>query len=119
LVSGAESIGSKADASEIELIQSQIEAAADVTCQDYKDANERLCSSSERRTIWVFTLPAHPAHPATVQRKMKIHDSRLSIIRTGRYAGSEAEFRKWLAKFAELDRKQEKSWSARGSITGR
>jgi hypothetical protein len=60
--------------SEIEFVQSSVRAIRDIECSANPRAKELLCSSSVRRTLWVFTLPGHFAHPAVVERTMLVQE---------------------------------------------
>jgi len=54
-----------------------------------------VINEAENDTVYVFTLPGHPAHPAVVKlRQMALEGTRgLGVY--GHFAGDEAAYRKW------------------------
>jgi hypothetical protein len=87
----------------------EVQSVPDVRCQSSKDTHQLVCSSESLSTIWVFTTPGHPAHPAVVQRTMAFDNGRVGIERIGRYAGSKDAYEAWYLQFVELDQRQLRS----------
>jgi hypothetical protein len=98
---------------ELQTYASEIERIPDIQCRDIW-AHQRSCSSSSLFTIWTFTEPGHPAHPAVSRgvMVMKTSDagSTLGIERSGYYAGEYAAFDHWMKDFAAVDTKQVAEW---------
>jgi hypothetical protein len=85
-------------------LRTGVRAIVDVKCHDDRERLNYICSSDERKSVWIFTVPEHPAHPAVVEREvMRVGDS-VRVRSRGYFAGSEAAFAEWFAGFAELDR---------------
>ena len=57
----------------------------------------------EERTIYTFTKPPHPAHPAVVKRVLVEESGAVSVATEGWAAGSEEAFQHWLETFADQD----------------
>ena|SRR5437016_6283137 len=87
----------------------EIRAIPDVICRSSSEAYELLCSSESQNTIWVFTTPGHPAHPAVVRRTMTFDKGHVAIDRIGRYAGSKEAYEQWDLQFEELDQRELRS----------
>lgn len=119
LTSAIAQTGTRGSRQEIEEMLREVRRLKDVKCQS--DANAQLiCDSASQRTIWTFTLPAHPAHPAVVRRAMIIRGGTIGISRMGIWAGSEAAFNRWFELFSELDQRQVEDWTrATGRSEGR
>jgi len=99
----------------------EVKAISDVHCQDYA-ANQYVCDSRERRTIWVFTREGHPAHPAVSRGVMVVSKTDsgtiIGIDRSGHYAGDADAFRKWMSEFVILDKRQVAEWNQMFSRDG-
>jgi hypothetical protein len=98
---------------QLETYKSEIEAIPDIQCRDIW-AHQRQCSSSAQFTMWTFTLPGHPAHPAVSRGVMLVQQtdqgSRVGIDRSGHYAGDGAAFEAWMKEFHVVDQKQVAQW---------
>jgi hypothetical protein len=96
-------------AAQIRGYQSEVEAKADARFKN-DSANQRICDSSSEMTIWVFTLPGHPAHPAVSRGVMVFAENdqgtSVGIDRSGHYAGDLNAFKAWMAEFGRLDQRQ-------------
>ena len=55
--------------------------------------------------VYVFTTPAHPAHPAVVKRRVMQRGTGLFIDRKGHYAGDNAAYDRWWHEFDALDQR--------------
>jgi len=60
-------------------------------------------------TTYVFTTPAHPAHPGAVKRWISERDGAFYVNRQGHYAGDENAFHNWWLEFDELDRQMKEA----------
>ncbi|MGC1458269.1 MAG: hypothetical protein WA825_08350 [Steroidobacteraceae bacterium] len=93
----------------------EVKALPDVQCMEDR-INQLTCNSSEQHTIWVFTTPGHPAHPAVsrgvIVMQQTAKGATVSIDRSGHYAGHRAEFDVWMRQFAMLDRTQVAQWQS-------
>jgi len=94
----------KITAREWESLRAAVVDLADADCQDDSDNSLHVCSSGERKTVWVFTLATHPAHPAVVERKVVRVGDHVQVLSRGYFAGSKEAFAAWFARFADLDR---------------
>lgn len=88
---------------EWEDLRATVGALPDADCQVDPDNALCVCSSRERKTVWVFTLTTNPAHPAVVERKVVGVGDRVQVLSRGYFAGSEAAFAEWFAGFAVMD----------------
>lgn len=89
---------------EWESLRSAVGTLAGADCQDDSENVLHVCSSSELKSVWVFTLATHPAHPAVVERKVIRVGDRVQVLSRGYFAGSESAFAEWFSGFAEMDR---------------
>jgi hypothetical protein len=100
---------------QLETYKSEIQAIPDIQCQEI-GAHQRQCTSSAQFTIWLFTLPGHPAHPAVTQAVMLVQrdaqGARVGISRSGYYAGDSAAFDTWMKEFRVVDQKQVAQWES-------
>jgi len=88
----------------------EVEAIPDVECR-YIRAFQRQCSSASRSTIWTFTRPGHPAHPAVSRGVLVTSPNHIAIDRSGHFVGDEASFRKWMDEWAVVDKRQIQEFS--------
>lgn len=65
-----------------------------------------LVASSEENAVYMFTQPAHPAHPAYLKAFSNSASGRPTIV-VGDYAGSKTEFENWVRTVVALLRKGE------------
>jgi hypothetical protein len=65
--------------------------------------NQLVLTSSQERRIYVFTQPAHPAHPAVVVRAVVPRGAGSEVQRMGHYAGDQKAFDRWWHEFDSLD----------------
>jgi hypothetical protein len=100
---------------QLETYKTEIQAIPGIECHEIW-ANQRQCTSNARFTIWILTLPGHPAHPAVTQGVMLVQQdaqgSRVGIARSGYYAGDGAAFDTWMKQFSALDQKQVAQWQS-------
>jgi hypothetical protein len=93
----------------------EVQSISDIQCRDIW-AHQRECSSDVQKTIWIFTLPGHPAHPAVSRGIMIIRQidrgTTVGIDRVGHYAGDSAAFDKWMNEFRVVDQKQLAQWQS-------
>ena len=98
---------------QLETYKSEIQAIADIECHEIT-AHQRQCTSNAQFTIWIFTLPGLPAHPAVTRAVMLLQQnaqgSRVGINRSRYYAGDSAAFDTWMKGFSVLDQKQVAQW---------
>jgi hypothetical protein len=98
---------------QLETYKSEIQAIPGIECHEIP-AHQRQCTSNAQFTIWIFTLPGHPAHPAVTQSVMLLQQdaqgARVGINRSGYYAGDSAAFDTWMKEFRVLDQKQIEQW---------
>jgi len=92
-----------------------IKMLADVKSQpgmkcENREGNQIICDAINPPTIWVFTRPGHPAHPAASKGVMIFRDSAVDIDRTGYYAGDRKAFMAWMEEFGVLDMRQIELW---------
>jgi hypothetical protein len=83
----------------------EVQRMSDTLCRD-DPPNEFICSSGSQQTIWVFTRPGHPAHPAVsrgVVVKLVASGQKVRIERSGHYAGSAKGFEAWMTDLAQRD----------------
>jgi hypothetical protein len=90
---------------------------SDTLCRD-DPPNEFICSSGSQQSIWVFTRPGHPAHPAVsrgVVIKLVASGQKVRIERSGHYAGSAQAFEAWMTDLAQRDARKlnAKGWEER------
>jgi hypothetical protein len=100
---------------QLDSYKSEVEAVPDIQCREIW-AHQRQCSSAAQNTIWTFTLPGHPAHPAVSRGVMVVQQTSqgatIGIDRSGHYAGDAAAFEAWLKEFHALDQKQVAQWQS-------
>jgi hypothetical protein len=68
-------------------------------------ANQLVVTVSSERRIYVFTQPAHPAHPAVIVRAVVERGQGSEVQRMGHYAGDQKAFDAWWHQFDALDAK--------------
>jgi hypothetical protein len=106
----ADGSSSQVTAQQIAQELQRVRAVRDISCQPSDEVHELVCSSELQKTIWIFTLPGHPAHPALVRRTMTFGNGTIGIDRSGRYAGPKAGYDAWCLQIDELDRRQMKNF---------
>jgi len=74
----------------------EVKSVPDVRCEDTKRF-EHYCTSDSLTSIWVFTEPGHPAHPAVSTGVFYMNSITYGILNKGYFAGDEAAFRAWAA----------------------
>ena len=103
----------KITAEQLGTYKSEVQAIPGIECREI-GAHQRQCTSNAQFTIWIFTLPGHPAHPAVTQAVMLVQrdgqGARVGINRSGYYAGDSAAFDTWMKEFRVLDQKQVAQW---------
>jgi len=91
----------------------EVKAMPDAHCQE-EAAKQYVCDSSEQRTVWVFTREGHLAHPAVTRgimvSRQTAEGERVSVDRTGHYAGDPLAFAAWMKQFKILDKNQVAEW---------
>ena len=105
----------KITAEQLGTYKSEVQAIPGIECREI-GAHQRQCTSNAQFTIWIFTLPGHPAHPAVTQAVMLVQrdgqGARVGINRSGYYAGDSAAFDTWMKGFRVLDQKQVAQWQS-------
>jgi len=92
-------------AEDLETYRAGIEALPGIECADIW-AHQRKCDDPKTRSMWIFTLAGHPAHPAFSRARLYYENGQLGITRALHFAGDESEFQKWAAEFKVLDQRQ-------------
>jgi hypothetical protein len=72
----------------------EVTLVPDVRCEDTK-RHERYCVSDSLTSIWVFTEPGHPAHPAVSTGVFVTYPQSYGVVHRAYYAGDEPAFRAW------------------------
>jgi hypothetical protein len=80
--------------------------------RQYELNNQLIIEVAAERAVYAFTLQAHPAFPAVIRREIGTRNGRPAVLRTGHYAGDEAAYRKWWARFDTLDAEIERQLRA-------
>jgi hypothetical protein len=70
-------------------------------------------SNEATRTVYAFTGPGHPAHPAWITRRVVEDTSGVSMEQTGFFAGDEPAFAKMFAEYRQMNERM--SANMRGS----
>jgi hypothetical protein len=71
-----------------------------------RSAPDQVIVQLPKSVVYVFTAPAHPAHPAVVRRQVVVDvKGDVRFARVGHFAGDEAAFVAWQRQFEELERK--------------
>ena len=71
----------------------------------YEAAGQLIVEVGPENAIYVFTTPAHPAHPGVVIRQVVERDGHVGLTRRGHYAGDSRAYDRWWRQFDELDAK--------------
>jgi hypothetical protein len=105
----------KITAQQLDSYKAAVEAIPDIQCRDIW-AHQRQCSSTAQTTIWTFTLPGHPAHPASSRGVMVFqqtsHGNTVGINRYWHYLDDTAAFETWVKEFRAVDEKQLAQWQS-------
>jgi hypothetical protein len=67
-----------------------------VVCKDTQ-RHEVSCVAESLKSVWVFTAPGHPAHPAVSTGVLVVTANAAAILSRGYYAGNESAFYAWVA----------------------
>ncbi len=87
-----------------EQYQAYLEEVRAITgSKSYEVADQLVVEAMGDNTIYVFTMPKHPAHPAVVKRKIVQKGDGVYILRQGHYAGSRSAYDRWWHEFDALD----------------
>ena len=97
-----ESSATKITVEQLQAYTAQVEAMPNIQCRDIA-ANQRQCTSDSLMTIWTFTRPGHPAHPAVTSGVLKVSPPYVGIDRSGAYAGDERAFTNWMKEWLAVD----------------
>lgn len=89
--------------------RSEVQGFAHVMCRS-DPSHQLICDSLSQRTIWVFTLDGHAAHPAVSRGQMVVAEGAVGIARSGHFVSSREEFERWFGQFQELDERQVVEW---------
>jgi hypothetical protein len=93
---------------QLDSYKAAVEAMPGIECRDIW-AHQRQCSSAAPMSIWTFTLPGHPAHPATSRGVMTFqqtsHGNTVGINRSWHYVEDTAAFEAWVKDFHAVDEK--------------
>ena len=92
--------------------EAEVEATPDVECR-YLKALQYQCflgphgqNPSSHATMWIFTRPGHPAHPACSRGILFLEPHRAAMDRSSYYAGDYEAFKTWAAEFHRLDERE-------------
>ncbi|MDA0705775.1 MAG: hypothetical protein O2907_05375 [Proteobacteria bacterium] len=72
------------------------------TMQEEPEVNLVLFHDESTATYYAFTIPANPAHPAWVTRRVVEQDGEVAVEQTGYFAGDEAPFADLFDAFSDL-----------------
>ncbi|HEY0956588.1 MAG TPA: hypothetical protein VGE36_17670 [Roseateles sp.] len=75
------------------------------TVQDIEDQKLLVYTDKATTTIYGFTKPGHPAHPAWIARKPEQRGDSLFIGQIGYFAGAEPPFAKLFREYLALNEK--------------
>ena len=75
--------------------------------QDVEAAKLLVFEDGATKTIYSFTKPGHPAHPAWVTRKVEQRGDSIVVNQTGYFAGDEPSFAQLFRSYSELNAKIE------------
>ena len=62
-----------------------------------------IFANSEGGTLYAFTKPGHPAHPAVINRQVVQRDDGIYVDQVGYFAGDEAAFGRLSRAFEQLN----------------
>jgi hypothetical protein len=74
--------------------RNEVTSVPDVRCDDTHQ-HQILCVSESLKSVWAFTEPGHPAHPAVSTGVLVVYPHASVILFRGYYAGNEAAYYKW------------------------
>jgi hypothetical protein len=83
----------------------EVRAKHGATVQDVEDQKLLVFTDKATTTIYGFTKPGHPAHPAWVARKPEQHGDSIYIGQVGYFAGAEPPFAKLFREYLALNEK--------------
>jgi hypothetical protein len=72
----------------------EVRSIPDARCHNTQ-TRELYCVSDALKSVWVFTAPGHPAHPAVSTGVLVVYPQSAGILAGGHYAGSESAFYEW------------------------
>ena len=75
------------------------------TVQDIEDQKLLVYTDAATSTIYGFTKPGHPAHPAWIARKLEQRGDSLQVGQIGYFAGAEPPFAKLFREYIALNEK--------------
>jgi hypothetical protein len=87
----------------------EVESRPGMKCENH-DYFQYICDTPNPLSIWVFTRPGHPAHPAATQGVMVMPNGVIDIDRIGFYAGDQFAYERWMKEFITLDARQIEVW---------
>lgn len=73
--------------------------------QDIEDQKLLVFTDKATSTIYGFTKPGHPAHPAWISRKLEQRGDELYVGQIGYFAGSEPPFAQLFKEYLALNAK--------------
>src|SRR5438552_6946341 len=80
----------------------EIQSRAGMRCENH-DEFQYMCDTANPPTIWIFTRPGHPAHPAATRGMMVVNSGVIDVNRVGYYAGDKDSYDRWMKEFRILD----------------
>ena len=83
------------------------------TVQDVEDQKLLVYTDRATSTIYGFTKPGHPAHPAWIARKPEQRGDSLFIGQIGYFAGAEPPFAKLFRDYLALNEKMKEEFKRR------
>jgi hypothetical protein len=81
----------------------EVKAKHGANVQDVEDQKLLVYTDSATTTLYAFTKPGHPAHPAWVTRKPEQRNDSIFIAQIGYFAGEEAPFAQLFRAYAALN----------------
>ena len=75
------------------------------TAQDINDQNLLIYTDNATHTVFSFTKPGHPAHPAWIARRPVNKGNSIHIAQIGYFAGAEPPFAKLFSEYLALNQK--------------
>jgi hypothetical protein len=77
--------------------------------KDLDDQKLLLFDDKATATMFAFTKPGHPAHPAWITRKLEQRNNNLYVAQIGYFAGAEAPFAELFRAYIALNEKMKEA----------
>ncbi len=81
----------------------EVKAKHGANVQDIEDQKLLIYTDTATTTLYAFTKPGHPAHPAWVTRRPEQRNDSIFIAQIGYFAGEEAPFAQLFRAYAALN----------------